>query len=282
MTKNSVDISTLTFGSRKVIESREYKCWSNMKTRCLNPKNNRYHMYGGRGISICSEWLNSFGAFFEDMGPCGSMSIERIDVNGNYEPGNCKWATDKEQQNNKTSTRWITGFGKHRTLSWWSNNLGVESSLLHYHLSTGRTIEQIVEGRIPVEKVCISCGTIFSTVISQKSQQKYCDSDCKETERRKRRVRNYHEQIRGMFVVAKVIDGKKLYARLYGRKPDGSWRNVQWYPDTIMAAKLTEEKATAVAMVIGEGVHVENGNNCRSGAALESVDHGQSIHGSSL
>lgn len=74
-----------------------------MRARCTNPKERVYEYYGGRGISVCDRWLNSFENFFEDMGPRPSKkhSLERMDVNGNYEPGNCKWATRTEQGINR-------------------------------------------------------------------------------------------------------------------------------------------------------------------------------------
>lgn len=89
--------------------SPEYKSWFNMKARCYNPKNNRYQAYGGRGIRVCDRWLNSYINFFEDLGPrpTPDHSLDRIDVNGMYEPGNCKWSTFAEQMANKRPQKGI-------------------------------------------------------------------------------------------------------------------------------------------------------------------------------
>ena len=84
-------------------EVKEFRIWVAMKTRCYNPKANRYYIYGGRGIKICDRWLESFHNFYDDMGPRPSdkHSIDRIDTNGDYEPGNCRWVTADVQNKNK-------------------------------------------------------------------------------------------------------------------------------------------------------------------------------------
>ena len=79
--------------------------YQNMKRRCLNSSHPKYHRYGGRGIEVCANWLKSFENFINDMGlkPNSELTLERIDNDGNYTLSNCKWATQKEQQNNRSN-----------------------------------------------------------------------------------------------------------------------------------------------------------------------------------
>lgn len=105
----------------------EYKIFTGIIDRCFNPNNPAYRYYGGRGITICDEWRYDFCAFFVHIGPRPSMkySVDRIDVNKGYEPGNVRWATDKQQANNKRNNRMITIDGITKTLKEWSEYSGV-------------------------------------------------------------------------------------------------------------------------------------------------------------
>jgi len=94
----------LTHGhNRKNRPSSEYRAWYHMKTRCYNPNFNGFKDYGGRGITVCNEWIHDFQAFYDHIGPKPSPehSLDRIDNNGNYEPGNVRWATRLEQRHNQ-------------------------------------------------------------------------------------------------------------------------------------------------------------------------------------
>ncbi len=90
----------------------EYKCWENMKTRCNNSNQGDFKHYGGRGISVCERWNNSFQKFYDDMGlrPSDSHQIDRIDNNKGYEPSNCRWAESKQNIRNRSNSKfWIIG-----------------------------------------------------------------------------------------------------------------------------------------------------------------------------
>lgn len=97
-------------GARNGVRTAEYRSWQNMLRRCYNPKNSNYRYYGGRGIQVCARWRGDFGAFLADMGPKPSSkhTLDRIDVDGHYEPGNCRWATLIEQANNKRKRAVVT------------------------------------------------------------------------------------------------------------------------------------------------------------------------------
>jgi hypothetical protein len=108
--------------------------WLGIKARCLNPQNKRYADYGARGIGICKEWSDSYEAFREwalSSEYKEGLTIERINVNGNYTPENCKWIPMNQQANNRRSTVWIEYNGKKKSLMEWSKELGIKYGTLH-------------------------------------------------------------------------------------------------------------------------------------------------------
>jgi hypothetical protein len=111
-------------GTHRMKGTPEHNSWANMIRRCEDPTNTDYGGYGGRGITVCERWRSSFEAFLSDMGPKPSRqhSIDRIDNDRGYEPGNCRWANDREQQRNKRSNHRITAFGETKTIAEWAED----------------------------------------------------------------------------------------------------------------------------------------------------------------
>ena len=119
--------------------TRIYNIWASMKSRCYNKNNKKdYKDYGGRGITICDEWLNSFNNFYNwaiSNGYEEGLTIDRIDVNGNYEPSNCKWSNVIEQANNRRNNHLIEYKGEAHTIAEWSRILGIEYPILLKRIS---------------------------------------------------------------------------------------------------------------------------------------------------
>lgn len=112
--------------------SKEHRTWRKMILRCHNEKDGGYYKYGARGIRVCEEWRNDFDAFYAFIGPAPSPghTIDRINNNGSYEPGNVRWATVHEQANNRRNNRWITFNGETLTLRAWARKIGIGDSVL--------------------------------------------------------------------------------------------------------------------------------------------------------
>ena len=131
-------------------DTRLYHVWQSMKDRCYNENTAKYPNYGGRGIVVCDEWKNDFGAFQDWALPHGyndGLTIDRIDANGPYSPDNCRWATQKEQQNNRTNNHLLTYNGKTQTLTQWAaetgiNEMALSSRINKLHWSTERALTE--------------------------------------------------------------------------------------------------------------------------------------------
>lgn len=122
--------------THRMSRTRLYRIWCDMKNRCYNKNVNNYHSYGGRGVKVCDEWLDS-SRFFEwakSSGYTDEMTIERIDIDGNYEPSNCKWITLKEQQWNKTTSHLIEIDGKTKCLREWCDEFRASYKTVHHRI----------------------------------------------------------------------------------------------------------------------------------------------------
>lgn len=130
-------------GHRGVVRDRTYQTWCRMISRCYNKKLPKYVDYGGRGIIVCEEW-KKFESFLEDMGEVSQgQSLERIDVNGNYEPSNCKWIPRGEQANNTRRTHWIEHQGQRLNISQWSKALGIKERTLRSRIARGFPLNSV-------------------------------------------------------------------------------------------------------------------------------------------
>ena len=143
-------ISDRIIRSRRVIHnlchSPENMAWREMRKRCYSVQHARYADYGGRGISVCERWKASFEAFYEDMGPrpSSSHSLERINNDGNYEPGNCRWATPQEQARNRRNNRLLTFQGKTLCAAEWSAITGIHYNTLYGRIAKGWSDERVL------------------------------------------------------------------------------------------------------------------------------------------
>lgn len=136
--------SRATHGSSK---SRLYTIWQGMKRRCNNKNEKSYQHYGGRGITVCNEWLHDFIAFktwSEASGYSDELSIDRIDVNGNYSPENCRWIPFNEQARNRRNTKIITINGVAKTITEWCNESPVTTTTVYQRIRDGWSKEEAI------------------------------------------------------------------------------------------------------------------------------------------
>ena len=120
----------------------EWVCWVSIKGRCLNPKDPAYPDYGGRGICICERWLSSYEDFLVDVGrkPSPQHTLDRIEVNGNYEPGNVRWATRLEQARNRRNSLYIEHDGQRLCLAEWAEKTGIKNWTIRARLRSGWSV----------------------------------------------------------------------------------------------------------------------------------------------
>lgn len=131
-------------------ENGEYtrlgRIYHNMKTRCTNPNYDKYQYYGGKGIKICDEWMDSWYAFCdwaEENGYRDDLTLDRINPNGDYCPSNCRWVSIKEQANNRSSNHMITYNGKTQSIQKWADETGIPSSCLDQRILAGWHVDKI-------------------------------------------------------------------------------------------------------------------------------------------
>ena len=135
-------IDTISITSRKhgKSQTRLYRIWNVMRRRCSDHLTSHFYLYGGRGITVCDEWDKSFESFYLwaiNNGYSDGLSIDRIDVNGNYDPSNCRWATAKQQARNKRNNRLVEYNGEKKTLIEWSEILGFNYLMVKGRLQKG-------------------------------------------------------------------------------------------------------------------------------------------------
>jgi hypothetical protein len=120
-----------------------YMAWQDMKRRCHDPRHWHYELYGARGIAVCPEWRESFEAFALYIGerPTPKHSLDRIDNDRGYEPGNVRWGSVEEQQNNTRRSRKFTFKGRTLTMAQWARELGVDRRVIHGRLKRGWSVE---------------------------------------------------------------------------------------------------------------------------------------------
>lgn len=123
--------------------SPEWRVWAHIRQRCHNPTDAAFAHYGGRGIRVCDRWRESFDVFYEDMGPRPEgTTIDRIDNDGDYEPGNCRWAPKQTQVENRRVTKRLTIRGETKLLTEWASELGIPRYRIYERLARGATDEE--------------------------------------------------------------------------------------------------------------------------------------------
>jgi len=174
--------ANLSHGGCRSGRSRLYIIWCNIIQRCENQNSTGYRYYGGRGIKIFSEWhdFKVFRDWATKNGYNDKLTIDRIDVNGNYEPSNCRWATMEVQANNKRKNVNLTYKGITKTAVQWAREYDIPISTFFRWLNEGESIEDIFQKRCGkhrmIQHICTVCGSLFE---SHSHKSIYCSDECK-------------------------------------------------------------------------------------------------------
>lgn len=142
--------SSVTHG---LSQTPEYQIWASMCSRCTNPNHQAFSNYGGRGITVCDQWLQSFEAFLADVGarPSDLHSLDRFpNNNGNYSPSNCRWATTTQQNRNTRMNVFLRHNGRSQTVSAWSEELEIDSTTIRARLKRGWSVERALTTLVDV------------------------------------------------------------------------------------------------------------------------------------
>ena len=140
---------------------RLYKLWIGIKTRCYNHNRKGFYLYGGRGITMCNEWENDFLKFrewaivngYNETAKRGEYTIDRIDVNGNYTPDNCRFITLQEQMNNRRKTTFITYKGETKPMADWCRQYGIRVNTAHKRIKLGWSLDRVFNENIHQEYI---------------------------------------------------------------------------------------------------------------------------------
>jgi len=151
-------------------ETLTWRRWRSMKSRCLMRNTKSYPNYGGRGITICQRWINSFENFIQDMGECPapSMTLDRINCNGNYELSNCRWATRIQQNRNSSHNHTLTHDDKTMCISEWAELTGINYRTIMSRLRKGATAHDALR---PIRKNIKTCKAVNRQLTKTYKQQ---------------------------------------------------------------------------------------------------------------
>ena len=147
------EITRSRFSKHHLSEHKLHQVWSDIKKRCTNPNHKSFDIYGGRGIKVCDEWQTDFKAFYDwamRHGYQDGLTIDRIDVNGDYCPENCRWADKLTQANNCRTNHRLTYNGVTKSIAEWAREIGVSDSVLRHRIRKGWSTEKALT--IPLRK----------------------------------------------------------------------------------------------------------------------------------